>query len=67
MDTAIKSCELLKEKMTFDEMCEVYSKNFPYFKPNRSNVGRFAKVLGYKLAKQMVNRKVYLFYINVQA
>ena len=66
MNNVTKGHELLKTRMTFDEMSEVYSMNFSYFTPNRSNVGRFAKTLGYKLTKQMVDRKVYLFYINEQ-
>lgn len=54
---------LSKNKVTVEEMKEYYAAHFP-FQPNNQRVGRFAKTIGYKLAKQMVNRKYQYFYIK---
>lgn len=56
----------LKIKMTFEEMAEVFSYEHPELIPNKSNVGRFAKKLGYRLIKQTVNYKQIYSYFNPQ-
>lgn len=54
---------LTKSKVTVEEMKAYYAANFPY-EPNGQRVGRFAKQIGYKLVKQMKNRKYLYFYIK---
>jgi hypothetical protein len=44
-------------------MKEYYAQNYP-FEPNNRRVGRLAKQLGFKLVKQMINRKYEYFYIK---
>ncbi|NDV63977.1 hypothetical protein [Bacteroides sp. 224] len=55
----------LKPVMTNDELAVLYAQ-ISYFKPNKNRVGRWAKTLGYRLTKQMIDRKVLWFYINEQ-
>lgn len=54
----------MKIRMSFDEMAEAYVSNNPGFKPNSTNVGKYAKSQGYRPARQMVNRKIERFYIK---
>ena len=54
----------LKSKMTFDEMARVFVAKHPEFIPNRSNVGRFAKRIGFRLVKQVINYKQTYTYFN---
>ena len=57
--------EQLRPKMTNDELALLYSQ-ISYFTPNKNRVGRWAKTLGYKITKQMVEGKIVWFYINEQ-
>lgn len=54
----------MKEKMSFDEMAEAYMASQSIYKPNRIRVGKFAKMMGYKLAYQKVNKKLTYFYVK---
>ena len=56
--------ESLKDKMSFEEISEVFVANNPWFVPNYSNVGRFAKKLGYVRMKQMTNKHINYFYVK---
>lgn len=51
--------------MTVDEMTEYMRENTCII-PNRSSVGRYARKLGYKVYKPMVEGKIRLFYVNEQ-
>lgn len=53
----------LKARMTFDEMSQIMQKRSSKI-PNKVNVGQYAKRLGYRVYKPMVNRKVLFFYIK---
>lgn len=55
----------LKKRMTVDEMTEYMRENTCII-PNRSSVGRYARKLGYKVYKPMVEGKIRLFYVNEQ-
>lgn len=52
-----------KSKFNFDEMCEMFVKDYPYFIPNRRNVGAYAKRKGFVLCKQKINKKQIYFYV----
>lgn len=53
----------LKQRMTFEEMSQhMQLSSFKF--PSRVNVGRYAKSIGYKVYKPMVNRKVLFFYVK---
>lgn len=52
-----------KQRISVQEMKEYYAKNYP-FEPNNRRIGQLAKQLGFKLTKQMVNRKYQYFYIK---
>lgn len=54
----------IQTKMTIEEMRQYYTQEFPYFEANNQRVGRFAKKLGYKIVRQMVNRKYERFYLK---
>ncbi len=49
--------------MTVDEMTEYMRENTCII-PNRSSVGRYARKLGYKVYKPMIEGKIRLFYVN---
>lgn len=53
----------LKPKMTFEEMARHMEEN-TYRLANRVNVGLYAKELGYRVYKPMINGQVLFFYIN---
>lgn len=53
----------LKQKMTFEEMAHHMQKN-TYRLVNRVNVGLYAKELGYRVYKPMLNGRVLFFYIK---
>lgn len=53
-----------KPKVTVDEMRQYYVFNFPYLELNNQRLGRFAKKIGYRLTKQMKNRKYIYFYLK---
>ena len=50
--------------MSFDEMAAAFANEHPELTPNKSNVGRFAKRLGFKIVKQVVNYKQTYSYYN---
>ena len=54
----------LNFKMSFDEMAAAFANEHPELTPNKSNVGRFAKRLGFKIVKQVVNYKQTYSYYN---
>lgn len=54
---------LALDKISVDDMKAYYATKFPY-EPNGQRVGRYAKSIGFRLAKQMVNRKYQYFYIR---
>lgn len=60
----MKQDEKLKVSMTFDEMAEVFAANYPWFIPNYTNVGRYARKLGYMKVKQMVNKQIIMKYVK---
>lgn len=53
-----------KAEMTFDEMAEAFVKDYPWFVPNNTNVGRYAKKNGYMKIKQMVNKVIVMKYVK---
>lgn len=53
----------LKQTMTFEEMSKHMQQN-SFKLPNRVNVGNYAKQLGYRVYKPMVNRKIIHLYVN---
>ncbi len=52
-----------KKKMTFEEMAEHMSQN-SFKQPNKVNVGKYAKMNGYRVYKPMINSKMMFFYVN---
>ena len=50
--------------MTYDELAEYYVANHPGYTPNRVLIGRFAKKLGYRRAKQVIKGKQIYFYVS---
>lgn len=52
-----------KQRVSVQEMKNYYAKHFPY-EANNQRVGRFAKSIGFKLAKQMKQGKVEYFYVK---
>ena len=53
----------LKNRMTFDEMA-MHMKEHSFKLPSRVTVGKYAKELGYRVYKPMINGKIILFYVN---
>jgi hypothetical protein len=53
----------LKQKMTFKEMTG-HMEAHSFRLPSRAAVGRYARSLGFKVYKPMVNRKIQFFYVN---
>jgi hypothetical protein len=49
--------------MTFDEMAK-HMKEHSFKLASRVSVGKYAKSLGFRVYKPMVNRKTYFFYVN---
>lgn len=54
----------LKPRMTYDELAEVLEMNYPALVANKNNVGRFAKKIGYRWAKQQEDLKPVHFYVR---
>lgn len=54
---------LKKDKVSIEEMKAYFATQSP-FEPNNRRVGHFAKTIGFKFAKQMINRKIVSFYIK---
>lgn len=55
----------LKKRMTVEEMAQHMSEHSCKI-VNRVTIGRYARKLGYKVYKPMINRKICQFYINEQ-
>lgn len=55
----------LKRRMTVEEMAQ-HMREHSCKIPNNVTVGRYARQLGYKVYKPMINRKIHQFYINEQ-
>lgn len=53
----------LKQRMTFEEMAS-HMKEHSFKHPSRVTVGKYARELGYRVYKPMINRTVHFFYIN---
>ena len=53
----------LKKRMTFAEMSEHMLENSTKV-PNRVTVGKYARELGYKVYKPMVNNVLLFYYVN---
>lgn len=53
----------LKKRMSVEEMARYMSEN-SYKIPNKVTIGRYARELGYKVYKSMINGKIHQFYIN---
>ncbi|MBF0577401.1 hypothetical protein [Dysgonomonas sp. GY617] len=53
----------LKQRMTFNEM-SLHMKKHSFKLPSRVSVGKYAKELGFKVYKPMIDRKIHFFYIN---
>lgn len=54
-----------KQRVSVQEMKDYYAAHYP-FEPNNQRVGRFAKSMGFKLEKQMKNRKMHYFYVKAE-
>lgn len=52
-----------KKRMTFEEMAKHMGKN-SFKQVNRVNVGKYAKMHGYRVYKPMINYRTMFFYIN---
>lgn len=55
-----------KNKVTVEEMKMYYANNFPY-EANNQRVGRFAKQMGFRLTKQMIQGKTIHFYVKIES
>lgn len=53
-----------KDVMSQEEMAQACLEYCPFFVPNRTRVGRFARNNGYVRLKQMVNKKQVYFYVK---
>lgn len=53
-----------KQEMTFDEMAAAFVEDYPWFVPNNTNVGRYAKKHGYMKIKQMINKVIIMKYVK---
>ncbi|KAA6302848.1 MAG: hypothetical protein EZS26_001018 [Candidatus Ordinivivax streblomastigis] len=53
----------LKRRMTFDEVSQ-HMKEHTFKLPSRVSVGRYAKQLGFKVYKPMVDGKMQFYYVN---
>jgi len=53
----------LKQRMTFNEMT-AHMKEHSFKLPGRVTVGKYAKELGFKVYKPMINGVVHFFYVN---
>lgn len=54
----------LKFRMSMDEMYAAFAVAHPEFTPNKKNVGMFARNMGYKKVKQVINYRQTYFYVN---
>jgi hypothetical protein len=53
----------LKRRMTFEEMSQ-HMQNHSFKLPSRVSVGKYARELGYKVYKPMLDGKIQFFYVN---
>jgi hypothetical protein len=53
----------LKQRMTFDEMAG-HMKEHTFMLPSYVTVGKYARQLGFKVYRPMVEGKKYFFYVN---
>lgn len=53
----------LKQRMTFEEM-SMHMKERSFKLPSKVTVGRYARELGYKVYKPMIDGKILFFYVN---
>lgn len=53
-----------KSEMSFDEMAAAFVEDNPWFRPNYTNVGRYAKKHGYTKIKQMINKVIVMKYVK---
>lgn len=53
----------LKQRMTFEEMA-MHMKQNSFKLPSRVTVGLYARTLGFKVYKPMINGKINFFYVN---
>lgn len=53
-----------KQEMSFDEMAAAFVESNPWFVPNNTNVGRYAKKNGYVKVKQMINKVMVMKYVK---
>nr|DAW13744.1 MAG TPA: hypothetical protein [Bacteriophage sp.] len=60
------SKNIFKDFMSFDEMAAALVAMHPYYVPNRTRVGRFAKAKGYVVRKQVVNHKQNYIYVKAE-
>lgn len=49
------------KRITFDELCAMFSKEHPYLTPNNRNVGGWAKKKGFVKMRQTINNVNYCF------
>lgn len=54
----------MKFRMSMDEMYDAFAAACPEFTPNKKNVGMFARNMGYKKVKQVINYRQTYFYVN---
>ncbi len=54
-----------KSEMTFDEMARAFVEDYPWFVPNNTNVGRYARRHGYMKIKQMINKEMIMKYVKI--
>lgn len=52
-----------RQRVSVNEMKDYYTTLHP-FAPNNRRVGQFAKKMGFRLVRQMINRKYEYFYIK---
>jgi len=53
----------LKQRMTYEEMAAHMREN-SFKLPSRVTVGKYARELGYRVYKPMVEKVIYFFYVN---
>lgn len=53
----------LKKRMTFEEMAK-HMQDHSFKLPSRVSVGKYARELGYKVYKPMIDGKIQFYYVN---
>ena len=54
----------MKFRMSMGEMYVAFAAAHPEYTPNKKNVGMFARSMGYKKVKQVINYRQTYFYVN---